>query len=82
MASKYPEHTITDNAPVMVTDVPRESRITAKINVEYVMHESDESLSRLQATGQCRMKYVVTGTSRHPDEMALQLEDLAKRVKK
>lgn len=57
-------------------------RAEAQISVEYHLSSDDESLSALMAAGQCEMKYRITGRARHPDEMALQVEELARKVRK
>lgn len=57
-------------------------RVEARITVEYHLSPDDESLSALMAHGYCEMRYRVTGRARHPDELALQLEELAEKVRK
>lgn len=82
MASRYPEEV---QVPVEQREVRRADdfyRAEAFIRLEVRLFQSDESLSKRLASGQCKYKYTITGRARHTTELAIQLEEMAAKVRK
>lgn len=82
MATKFPEAV---QVPAGEQDIQRVNdayRVDALIRLEVRLSQDDESLSKRLASGQCEYKYTITGRARHTTELAIQLEEMASKVRK
>lgn len=81
MVSKFPNAVQVQEAEERIRPVDF-YRAEACVTVEYRMTLDDESLSKIMHDGRCEMKYRVTGRARHTTEFAIQLEELAAKIRK